>query len=230
MPDSEAKANLTHGRHCRCSACARQDWSDPRLAPCGMHGPACPPVYAPIDAPLGTRVGVGQRDGLVTMNERTRAKALDALEGMRQIVRREMLVRGKYVEDQVSNPRLAGAICGGRKHCAMGSLWAGAGVTLVRDEYNDLDLPGISEPERENFTRHRPWLRLALTSLNDAAQQFADKRGLLIPLTWQDSIEGLFETQWERALTKRDLLAVIAAAKRKVKAMSQRPLPPLNDS
>ncbi len=39
--------NMTHGRHCRCSACARQDWADPQLAPCGMHGRSCPPVYAP---------------------------------------------------------------------------------------------------------------------------------------------------------------------------------------
>jgi protein gp37 len=38
---------ITHGRHCGCSACARQDWSEPQLAPCGMHGPSCPPVYSP---------------------------------------------------------------------------------------------------------------------------------------------------------------------------------------
>lgn len=39
---------VTHGRHCPCSACARQDWTDPRLAACGMHGPSCPNEYAPI--------------------------------------------------------------------------------------------------------------------------------------------------------------------------------------
>lgn len=38
---------VTHGRHCFCSACAQQDWSEPQLAPCGMHGPGCPPRYAP---------------------------------------------------------------------------------------------------------------------------------------------------------------------------------------
>jgi hypothetical protein len=48
----EARVNpgperLTHGRHCPCSACCYQDWSDPRLAPCGMHGKDCPPVYDP---------------------------------------------------------------------------------------------------------------------------------------------------------------------------------------
>jgi len=39
---------ITHGRHCICSACAAQDWSEPQLAPCGMHGPSCPAVYAPL--------------------------------------------------------------------------------------------------------------------------------------------------------------------------------------
>jgi hypothetical protein len=39
---------VTHGRHCPCSACAREDWSNPALAHCGMHGPACPGVYAPL--------------------------------------------------------------------------------------------------------------------------------------------------------------------------------------
>lgn len=39
---------VTHGRHCLCGACARQDWAEPQLAPCGMHGSSCPPVYAPL--------------------------------------------------------------------------------------------------------------------------------------------------------------------------------------
>jgi len=40
----------THGRHCPCSACAREDWTNPELAHCGMHGPSCPRVYAPDPA------------------------------------------------------------------------------------------------------------------------------------------------------------------------------------
>jgi hypothetical protein len=47
-PEAE---RITHGRHCVCSACAAQDWAEPGLAPCGMHGPSCPPVYAPLGAP-----------------------------------------------------------------------------------------------------------------------------------------------------------------------------------
>ena len=41
---------VTHGRHCTCSACAREDWALIK-APCGMHGSDCPGVYAPIGAP-----------------------------------------------------------------------------------------------------------------------------------------------------------------------------------
>lgn len=39
---------VTHGRHCPCSACKAEDWTDPRLAPCGMHGADCPREYAPM--------------------------------------------------------------------------------------------------------------------------------------------------------------------------------------
>lgn len=41
---------ISHGRHCICSACAAQDWAEPGLAHCGMHGESCPPVYAPLGA------------------------------------------------------------------------------------------------------------------------------------------------------------------------------------
>lgn len=47
---------LTHGRHCKCFSCFQQDWSEPQLAPCGMHGASCPGVYDPYDAPIGSYV------------------------------------------------------------------------------------------------------------------------------------------------------------------------------
>lgn len=48
MPaDYPNKRRVTHGRHCSCSACAREDWT--RITgPCGMHGSDCPRVYAPL--------------------------------------------------------------------------------------------------------------------------------------------------------------------------------------
>lgn len=42
------RQRVTHGRHCVCSACTAQDWSEPQLAACGMHGPSCLPRYAPL--------------------------------------------------------------------------------------------------------------------------------------------------------------------------------------
>lgn len=38
---------VTHGRHCKCAACAREDWTNPDLACCGMHGEDCPALYQP---------------------------------------------------------------------------------------------------------------------------------------------------------------------------------------
>lgn len=155
------------------------------------------------------------------MNETTRTKALSALDGMREIVRREMLVVGEYIEPEVSNPRLSNAICGGRKHCAIGSLWAGSGVKAERGEYGLLYLPGSTESERASFLRPRHGLRAAYDALNEAAKAFASRRGWDLSYSeFEAPIEALFEGHYENAeepLTKRDLLSVIAAAKRQVK-------------
>lgn len=39
---------ITHGRHCMCTPCTNEDWTNPNLAHCGMHGPSCPPRYQPL--------------------------------------------------------------------------------------------------------------------------------------------------------------------------------------
>ena len=51
---AENSERVTHGRHCTCSACAREDWTRIK-APCGMHGSDCPAVYAPLGA-AGTTI------------------------------------------------------------------------------------------------------------------------------------------------------------------------------
>lgn len=58
----EAGGRITHGRHCTCSACAAQDWGEPGLAPCGMHGPSCPAEYQPWGA-AGTYRRTEKADG-----------------------------------------------------------------------------------------------------------------------------------------------------------------------
>lgn len=47
QPEGE---RITHGRHCVCSACAREDWASGQFI-CGMHGRDCPHVYAPLGEP-----------------------------------------------------------------------------------------------------------------------------------------------------------------------------------
>lgn len=53
---------ITHGRHCTCSPCARENWGDPSLSHCGMHGPSCPGVYAPL-GPAGSPVPASAQQG-----------------------------------------------------------------------------------------------------------------------------------------------------------------------
>lgn len=153
------------------------------------------------------------------MNETTRAKALSALDGMREIVRREMLVQGEYVEQDITSPQLSGAICGGRKHCAVGSLWVGAGVKYEKDYDGWITLPGVASFERPDFLRPRHGLRVAYDAINRAAQAFADKNGIdLEEMDLTAPIEALFEGHCGNDLTKSDLLKIISAAKREIKA------------
>lgn len=50
-PMNDQAKRITHGRHCTCGACASEDWTNPRLAPCGMHGSSCPREYQPLGRP-----------------------------------------------------------------------------------------------------------------------------------------------------------------------------------
>ena len=158
------------------------------------------------------------------ISESTKTKALSALDGMRKIVQHEMLARGVYVTEDIENPHLAqaGAICGGRQHCAIGSLWVGGGIKYTFSSYGEITLPGVQQHERKKFLSHRPGLRLAHRALNEAAETFSQKYGLdddeRADTFFEDPIERLFEGFYGSELTRRDMLNIISAAKRKVKA------------
>ena len=47
-PEPVPTQRITHGRHCTCTPCRVEDWTNPALAPCGMHGRDCPREYAPL--------------------------------------------------------------------------------------------------------------------------------------------------------------------------------------
>lgn len=152
------------------------------------------------------------------MTTETQESALNALEGMRQIVRREMITTGCYIDEDISSPQLArsGAICGGRKHCAIGSLWAGYGIKPFKRS-GFVQLPGVHRDTRKRFTKTRPGLRLALNALNAAATEFADKNNISVYNAFDDNIENLFEGHYGDKLSKRDLLGIISKAKRSIK-------------
>lgn len=46
----ESGKRITHGRHCECSACAREDWTNPDYD-CGMHPKGCAHEYQPWGRP-----------------------------------------------------------------------------------------------------------------------------------------------------------------------------------
>lgn len=157
----------------------------------------------------------------MAVNEKIRDKALDTLTGMSQIVKNEMLIRGEYVTP-VRNRKLAdeGAICGGRKACAIGSLWIAAGVKVEPQGALGARLPGIYDSQRPGFLRRRPGLRLAYEALNEAAEEYAVEHNKVATIKrshFDSPIEALFESRAAK-IGRPELLSLINVAKRKVRA------------
>src|SRR3954470_14749062 len=74
----------------------------------------------------------------------TKRQALKALAGMQEIVEHDMLIHGEYATGVVDDELAAeGAICGGRKYCAVGALWVGGGVSMRNDGWG-YKLPGVN--------------------------------------------------------------------------------------
>jgi hypothetical protein len=113
--------------------------------------------------------------------------AMAALGGMSIIVNNEMLKRRQYVSERVIDHALAdtGALCGGHGACAVGSLLIGGGVSPVctddyGNQYYDLPMAFVDRGKREEFLaeKENAGLKLAYDALNEAAQRFADERGI----------------------------------------------------
>lgn len=161
------------------------------------------------------------------MGDRTQQQALKALDGMRQIVENEMLTRGQYTTDDVVKPEMKGSICGGRKYCAVGSLWAAHGVKvtpIARAWVTTFSLPGVEPELRENFLKHRHGLRTAYEALNDAASDYIYANNAKIDNAFEAPIEALFEYEPDdykgdsnAPIVGRDtLLEIIADARQRV--------------
>ena len=161
-------------------------------------------------------------------------KAVTALDNMKEIVKNDMLEQGVYVTEEVVNEKLAeqGAICGGHRACAVGSLWIGYGIRLEGPQ-GEKELPGTNdsraydwqsgrrEPsERQEFLRTRPGLRLAYDALNEAADKYVEKRELedYLDNSFDASIEALFEGTYGEKVHRKDMLQIINNAKRSLLA------------
>lgn len=138
---------------------------------------------------------------------RTIQGAIKALDGFAQVVKNEQIVHGIYVADEVERPDLAeaGAICGGRRACAVGSLWIGAGVPIQVGESEwgiSTDLEGVHAEDRPAFLARRPALRLAYETLNATAEELWPKQAVAAyKAGWYDedgpnvgAMEALFES------------------------------------
>lgn len=149
---------------------------------------------------------------------RTQTQALSYLDGMAEIVRAERLVRGDYVT-QPTNGEVgfidAEATCEGRRFCAIGSLWTGAGIKPVwrKAPYGiHLEMPGAWEGKRREFLSHRHGLRVAYDALNEAAEEYiATHQPVGLDTEYKAAIEALFEGV--KDIGRTELLEIIARAK-----------------
>jgi hypothetical protein len=158
------------------------------------------------------------------MTNTVKQGALDALDGMQQIVEREMVTKGTYVTSYIVVPELKDSLCGGRKYCALGALWVGAGIAPVTIAEPDSEigydlhirLPGITSNEREDFLATEPALQRAYNTLNQAAVDYVEDNGTdseeIDRDTWTSELEALFESDY--AYVGRDgLLEIIQSAR-----------------
>lgn len=100
-------------------------------------------------------------------------QALKNLDNMQEIVEGEMLIRGSYISPKIQVPEREGAICGGRRACALGSLYLAAGIDPVLDDLGYSDLDNTAPSERYLEFQERPYLGLAYDAMNKAAEAYA---------------------------------------------------------
>lgn len=105
----------------------------------------------------------------------------DILHRMRTIAEAEMMVRGTYIEDEISDEDRIEAPCGGHQACAVGSLVLAAGFHLLpengglaEDTEHEVEIE-MSRPwpnDRHTFMVRWPQVGLAYDLLNDAAATY----------------------------------------------------------
>lgn len=160
-------------------------------------------------------------DASYKISPEMKERVLTTLDGMRAIAKADMMKQSGYITDIVNRYRTR-SICGGRHACAVGSLWLAAGERPRTGRYGSPVLLGVGQGRRGSFLTRKPVLRHALHFLNEAADEYMRANAIRgNPEMWRDSVEALFESHSAKLSgDKRRLamLAVISAAKRKVRA------------
>lgn len=136
----------------------------------------------------------------VEATEEVKRKAIADLKGMRQIVDNEQLVRGNYIDNAVNKKlEAAGAICGGRKACLIGSLWMGSGIKAEFHPERGAILPFVYEGTRHFMFNTYPDMELAYDALNIEAEKFSGriKDYTFEPGRYRSAAEDLFEHTFE---------------------------------
>lgn len=143
------------------------------------------------------------------------------LDNMVLIVEAEMLIHLDYVTNEVMDQERErkGAICGGRKACAIGALWLAHGIkpeVWGDDDEAMAQLPGITYDERLSFMLDYPELRKAYDALDSAAEEKADaiaqrngaeRIGLFRPeIVRQAQMCGMAEALFESRLLDQDFV------------------------
>lgn len=123
--------------------------------------------------------------------------ALQALDGIIEIAKNDMLRQGVYLTDEVKNQELkkAGAVCGGKQACLYGSLWVSAGYRRVG---SDRLLYGVASKKRERYMKDKPALKIA----SDALEQAAKRRIVQLDRESRDDIEYMAEMHFNNSFAE----------------------------
>lgn len=160
-------------------------------------------------------------------------KAVKYLQHMRVIVNADLLQPGDYFTGEHKEtgrvPKLAESLCGGVYVCAVGSLWAAAGMVERNEETNlVVGLRHVAEPDRRKATLADPALGLAYDALNAQAVEFYetheafddsvddpdDASAGLRRGAFSAPLEDLFELNYESGrIDKSDILELIDNAR-----------------
>lgn len=153
-------------------------------------------------------------------------QAVEIIERMEVIIHNEMLFKGEYVSRYIERQDLKdqGAVCGGHRVCAIGSLWMAAGILPTEQE--DLGeevwfLQTAFEGFREEEFIRCPALELAYDTLNGVSREriedgIDDQLVVINPMVFDSALEELFE---HTDIDPIDLLEVTSAAIDRLKAV-----------